>query len=110
MEKEALSLRAKAKTAEHLRTHFPKIPWCPICQRANARRKQRRDKGGQKLFGAATFGHTIAADHVIAAADKDGVGKGLGGIQYIDMMPVISRTAEVAERAVDFFIGSSIRY
>eukprot|EP00969_Alexandrium_andersonii_P144841 6404644-Alexandrium_andersonii.AAC.1 len=25
------------------------------------------------------------------------------------MVPVISRTAEVAERAVDFFLGSSVR-
>eukprot|EP00969_Alexandrium_andersonii_P187097 8267615-Alexandrium_andersonii.AAC.1 len=75
METEALGLRAKAKTAEHLRTHIPKNPWRPICQRANARRKQRRDKGGQKLFGSVKFGHSITADHVIAAADKDGVGK-----------------------------------
>eukprot|EP00969_Alexandrium_andersonii_P283130 12516879-Alexandrium_andersonii.AAC.1 len=41
IEREVLSLRDRAKTAEHLRTHFPKNPWCPICQRANARRKQR---------------------------------------------------------------------
>eukprot|EP00969_Alexandrium_andersonii_P138227 6112900-Alexandrium_andersonii.AAC.1 len=79
MEKEVLSVRDKAKPAEHLRTHFPKNPWCPICQRANARRKQRRDRGGQKLFGAVKFGHTITVDHVIAVVDKDGVGKGLGG-------------------------------
>eukprot|EP00969_Alexandrium_andersonii_P138194 6111630-Alexandrium_andersonii.AAC.1 len=72
MEKEVLSLRAKAKTAEHLRTHTPKNPWCPICPRANARRKQRRDRGGQKLFGAVKFGNTITVDHVIAAADRDG--------------------------------------
>eukprot|EP00969_Alexandrium_andersonii_P043155 1892788-Alexandrium_andersonii.AAC.1 len=52
MEKEVMGLRAKAKSVEHLRTHFPKNPWCPICQRANARRKQRRDEDGQKLFGA----------------------------------------------------------
>eukprot|EP00969_Alexandrium_andersonii_P334792 14796401-Alexandrium_andersonii.AAC.1 len=50
MEKEALSLRAKAKTAEHLRTHFPKNPRCPLCQRANARRKQRRDKRRPEAF------------------------------------------------------------
>eukprot|EP00969_Alexandrium_andersonii_P070115 3093883-Alexandrium_andersonii.AAC.1 len=77
MEKEVVSLRAKANTVEHLRTHIPKNPWCPICQRANARRKQRHDKGGQKLFGAVKFGRTITACHVIAAAGKDGVGKGL---------------------------------
>eukprot|EP00969_Alexandrium_andersonii_P163165 7213889-Alexandrium_andersonii.AAC.1 len=72
MEEEVLGLRAKAKAVEHLRTHFPKNPWCPICQRVNARRKQRRDKGGQKLFGAVKFGRAITADHVIAAADKAG--------------------------------------
>eukprot|EP00969_Alexandrium_andersonii_P069425 3062670-Alexandrium_andersonii.AAC.1 len=31
------------------------------------------------------------------------------GTKYIDMVPVISRTAEVTEGAVDFFIGSSVR-
>eukprot|EP00969_Alexandrium_andersonii_P177837 7863040-Alexandrium_andersonii.AAC.1 len=44
MEKEVLSLRAQAKTAEHSRPHVPKNPWCPICQRANARRNQRRER------------------------------------------------------------------
>eukprot|EP00969_Alexandrium_andersonii_P199550 8813719-Alexandrium_andersonii.AAC.1 len=58
-----------------------------------------------RLFRAVKFGHTITVDHVIAAADKDGVGKGLGGYRYalcfldigtkyLDMVPVISRTAE----------------
>eukprot|EP00969_Alexandrium_andersonii_P123192 5444695-Alexandrium_andersonii.AAC.1 len=72
MEKEVLSLRDKAKIAEHLRTHFPKNPWRPICP---PRRKQRRDKGGQKLSGVVKFGHAITVDHVIVAADRDGDGK-----------------------------------
>eukprot|EP00969_Alexandrium_andersonii_P020858 911212-Alexandrium_andersonii.AAC.1 len=49
-----------------IRDSFPKNPRRPICQRARARKKQRRDKGGQKLVGAVKFGHSITADHVIA--------------------------------------------
>ena len=41
LDRELVDQRLHAMTAEHMLTHFPKNPWCPVCQRANARRLQK---------------------------------------------------------------------
>eukprot|EP00969_Alexandrium_andersonii_P116896 5168894-Alexandrium_andersonii.AAC.1 len=55
-------------------THFPKNPWCPACQRANARRVQMRANLENSYLGKHAFGRHVTHDHVIASsADSRGL-------------------------------------
>ena len=63
-----LDQRLLAGTREHLLSHFPKNPWCPACQRATARRQQRRDRGGHAFRGQ-PFGRRATCDHVVVSPE-----------------------------------------
>eukprot|EP00969_Alexandrium_andersonii_P345171 15257952-Alexandrium_andersonii.AAC.1 len=51
LREEVLSLVHVAQSDEHLRTHFPKNPWCPVCRGANAIRSQCRRGKGNRFLG-----------------------------------------------------------
>ena len=50
LDREVVDQRRQARSAEHMLSHFPNNPWCPVCQkkRANARMSQRSARGGNR--------------------------------------------------------------
>ena len=82
---------------------LPSSLWCPVSQRANARRAQKRNLGGDKLFGEAGCGHSVSMDHLIAAAEGKSLGVGKNGERvavcfkdlgtgYVDRIPGNDKT------------------
>ena len=71
-------LIAEAASAKHQFTHFPKNPFCRVCQRARMMAPHARNKGGQKRIETETFGDHIIGDHVII---KKNVEEGFRGEQ-----------------------------
>ena len=69
--KDEASLRAEAASLEHQRTHRPKNPFCPICQRAKMYAPQARKTGGSSTIYSKAFAEQIIVDHIITADAKD---------------------------------------
>ena len=78
-------LRAEASSPEHQRTHFPKNPFCKICNIAkNTSMRVARKPGGRSddLLDAPTAPYQqLATDSVILAKGDEHVGIGIGGIK-----------------------------
>ena len=76
-------LRAEASSPEHQRTHFPKNPFCKICNIAkNTSMRVARKPGGRSddLLDAPTAPYQqLATDSVILATGDEHVGIGIGG-------------------------------
>ena len=79
------ALKAEAVSAEHLRTHFPKNPYCKICTVAKTtsmRVARKPDSKRDDMIDApdAPF-QQLATDDVILAKGDDHRGLGLGGVK-----------------------------
>ena len=78
-------LRAEALSEKHLRTHFPKNPYCKICSVAkttSARVAKKPDTKADDLVDAPTKPfQQLATDDVIIAKGDDHVGIGVGGVK-----------------------------
>ena len=61
----------KWRSTEHRMTHLPMLPDCPICQRANKKRKQHRTRANPAAHSdAMKFGDVLTMDFLSAHADR----------------------------------------
>ena len=106
-------LIAEAASAKHQFTHFPKNPFCRVCQRARMMAPHARNKGGQKRIETEVFGDHIIGDHVII---KKNVEEGFRGeqvalvlkdlhTQYRFVYPSQSKDAQSSVDGLNHFIG-----
>ncbi|CAK9015021.1 Uncharacterized protein SCF082_LOCUS12576 [Durusdinium trenchii] len=58
-----------AQSAKHQFHHFPKNPFCKVCQRARMLAPQARKKGGESRIQTKASGDHLIADHVVARAN-----------------------------------------
>ena len=83
--KKYLILRDEALSPEHLRTHFPKNPWCRTCQVAKStamRVSHKPDGKGDDFIDPPTEPFTqLATDDVILAKGGEHAGTGIGGVK-----------------------------
>ena len=93
-------LRAEASSPEHQRTHFPKNPFCKICNIAkNTSMRVARKPGGRSddLLDAPTAPYQqLATDSVILAKGDEHVGIGIGGIKSHHVIKDVFSGARVA--------------
>ena len=93
-------LRAEASSPEHQRTHFPKNPFCKICNIAkNTSMRVARKSGGRSddLLDAPTAPYQqLATDSVILAKGDEHVGIGIGGIKSHHVIRDVFSGARVA--------------
>ena len=64
-------LEAEARSAHHQFCHYPKNPFCKICQKARMMAPPARKKGGQKRLDTKAFGDHIVADHTVLKANVE---------------------------------------
>ena len=62
-------LMREAQSAKHQFHHFPKNPFCKVCQRARMLAPQARKKGGESRIQTKAFGDHLIADHVVVRAN-----------------------------------------
>ena len=93
-------LRAEATSEEHLRTHFPKNPYCKICSVAKttaARVARKPDtKADDKIDAPTKAFEQLATDDVIIAKGDDHVGIGVGGVKTHHVVRDVFSGARVA--------------
>ena len=93
-------LRAEALSEKHLRTHFPKNPYCKICSVAkttSARVAKKPDTKADDLVDAPTKPfQQLATDDVIIAKGDDHVGIGVGGVKTHHVVRDVFSGARVA--------------
>ena len=94
------ALRAEAVSAEHLRTHFPKNPFCKICTLAKTTSMRVSHKPDGKRddmidVPEAPF-QQLATDDVILAKGDDHRGLGLGGVKSHHVIRDVFSGATVA--------------
>ena len=94
------ALRAEAASAEHLRTHFPKNPFCKICTIAKTtsmRVSHKPDRKRDDMIDVpeAPF-QQLATDDVILAKGDDHRGLGLGGVKSHHVIRDVFSGARVA--------------
>ena len=93
-------LWAEASSPEHQRTHFPKNPFCKICNIAkNTSMRVARKPGGRSddLLDAPTAPYQqLATDSVILAKGDEHVGVGIGGIKSHHVIRDVFSGARVA--------------
>ena len=93
-------LRAEATSEEHLRTHFPKNPYCKICSVAKttaARVAKKPDtKADDKIDAPTKAFEQLATDDVIIAKGDDHVGIGVGGVKTHHVVRDVFSGARVA--------------
>ncbi|CAE7521448.1 unnamed protein product, partial [Symbiodinium pilosum] len=64
-------LRAEAKGVQHLMTHRPKNPYCPVCQRAKMMAPHARKLGGSSTIKSDKYGDHLTIDHIITRDLRD---------------------------------------
>ena len=64
-------LMAEAKSVQHLMTHRPKNPYCPVCQRAKMMAPRARKLGGSSTIKSDKYGDHLTIDHIIARDLRD---------------------------------------
>ena len=93
-------LRAEATSEKHLRTHFPKNPYCKICSVAkttSARVAKKPDTKADDHIDAPTKPfQQLATDDVIIAKGDDHVGIGVGGVKTHHVVRDVFSGARVA--------------
>ena len=111
-------LKAEALTLQHLMTHTPKNPWCPVCQVAKMQKRphKRRVKGiSLDKSEPVQFCRMVTADHVVSQSDlsmgvtgdKDALVIGCKSTQYFDGFPDNSRDHVASMRALNEFRGTT---
>ena len=83
--KKYLILRDEANSPEHLRAHFPKNPWCRLCQiaKSTSMRISHQPDGRSDDFidpPKEPF-EQLATDDVILAKGSEHAGRGIGGVR-----------------------------
>ena len=95
-------LRAEALSEEHLRTHFPKNPYCKSCSVAkttSARVARKSDTKADDMIDAPTTPfEQLATDDIIIAKGDDHVGIGVGGVKTHHVVRDAFSGARVAYR------------
>ena len=66
-------LRDEAHSSEHLMTHRPKNPFCPICQRAKMYAPQALKVGGSSSIESKSYGAHLTVDHLITRDQRVGL-------------------------------------
>ena len=93
-------LRGEAISEKHLRTHFPKNPYCKICSIAkttSARVAKKPDTKADDLVDAPTKPfQQLATDDVIIAKGDDHVGIGVSGVKTHHVVRDVFSGARVA--------------
>ena len=64
-------LEVEAKSSHHQFCHYPKNPFCKVCQKARMMAPPARKKGGQKRLETKSFGDHIVADHTVVKANVE---------------------------------------
>ena len=64
-------LEAEARSVQHQFCHYPKNPFCKVCQRARMMAPPAKKKGGQKRLDTKSFGDHIVADHTVIKANVE---------------------------------------
>ena len=110
-------LREVAKTMDHFICHFPKNPYCDICNGANIMQKRFHRKKGDEIEKADKFGDLLLVDHIVFGKDEEAGYDGETSAVFVaddatdlrDMVPVSSKSADEAELAVKTFTeGDSV--
>ena len=60
----------KWQSIDHRMTHFPMLADCPICQRANKKRKQHRSRQIEGHVEAKKLGHIVTTDFIPAYTNR----------------------------------------
>ena len=119
---EAIELRVKdrAMSLQHMMTHYPKNPHCPVCQRSKMQQAHCPDRskrpGNGSLGDLKEFGDALTADHFDAKTEVD---KGVGGetfgfvvhdcfTNYTDCFPLVSKHSNNNITALNDFTGGNI--
>ena len=111
-----IDLEQEAMSASHQFTHFPKNPFCKVCQKARMLAPQARRKGGQGRLETKDFGDRVVADHVII---KPNVEEGVNGevvalvikdvhTQYRSVYPSSSKSADDCIQALHHYIDPKV--
>ena len=83
-------LKQQATSPEHLRTHFPKSPYCPLCHIAkDTAMRVSHDKDGKAddfVDPPKQPLEQLATDDVILAKGSEPMGVGIGGIRSHDVI------------------------
>ena len=113
-------LKQQATSPEHLRTHFPKNPYCPLCHIAkDTAMRVSHVKGGKAddfVDPPKQPLEQLATDDVILAKGSEHMGVGIGGIRSHHVIrdaysgacvayPLSKRTADAHARNFRHFLG-----
>ena len=74
--RKAADLEQEACSKSHQFCHYPKNPFCKICQKARMMAPPARKKGGQKRLETKSFGDHIVADHTVIKSNVEEGSKG----------------------------------
>eukprot|EP00435_Cladocopium_sp_Y103_P036206 s1446_g9.t1 len=64
-------LEREAKSAAHQFCHFPKNPFCKVCQKARMMAPPAKKRGGQKRLETQHFAEHLIADHIVVKANVE---------------------------------------
>ena len=99
------ALKAAAFEEPHILTHYPKNPYCPVCQisKSTSKRVARKPdtRDDDMLDPPKGPFEQLSTDDVIMAKGDDFAGKGTGGIAY----PMVNRTASNHAKNFRHFLG-----
>ena len=101
-------------STQHLMTHFPTNPKCPVCQRANKKRLTHRRGDGDKVYEATKFGESFTMDFVSNHNDQvEGLRHEREVLIILDhytrwfqIFPLTGRTSLQVQMCVAKFLGS----
>ena len=68
--RKASDLEKEASSREQF-CHYPKNPFCKVCQKARMMAPPAKKKGGQKRLDTKSFGDHIVADHTVVKANVE---------------------------------------
>ena len=111
--RKAADLEQEACSKSHQFCHYPKNPFCKICQKARMMAPPARKKGGQKRLETKSFGDHIVADHTVI---KSNVEEGFKGetvalvmkdihTQFRHVYPSQTKSTESCVNAFNHFLS-----
>ena len=69
--RKASDLEHEASSKAYQFCHYPKNPFCKVCQKAHMMAPPAKKKGGQKRLETKSFGDHIVADHTVVEANVE---------------------------------------
>ena len=111
--RKASDLEKEASSREHQFGHYPKNPFCKVCQKARMMAPPAKKKGGQKRLDTKSFGDHIVADHTVVKANVE---EGLKGetvalvmkdihTQFRHVYPSQTKSGESCVNAFNHFLS-----